>query len=146
MSMQREALNVHSGDVAPAGRDGGMLSGWATFGASMLAITAVLNIIYGIGAIGNANFYVHDARFVLSGLNAFGWSLLITGVIQISATVSIFGGTSWGRWVGVASAGLNSIAQLLFIPAAPFLSVTLFAVDIAVIYGLTAGYKRFSAS
>ncbi|HWI71086.1 MAG TPA: hypothetical protein VNT55_03955 [Baekduia sp.] len=136
MSTQRQppvALNARGGEVG-----GGELSGWVLFAGTMLGITATLNVIYGVGAINNANFYVHDAKYVLSGLNAWGWILLIGGAIQFCATVALFGGRSWGRWVGVATASLNSIGQLLFLPSAPFLAIALFAVDVAIIYGLVA--------
>jgi hypothetical protein len=46
------------------------------------------------------------------------------------------------RWAGVAVAALNGIAQLLFIQAYPFWSLTLFTIDILVIYGLIAHGKR----
>ena len=53
------------------------------------------------------------------------------------------GGTEWGRWVGIISAGCNAILQMFFIPALPLLSVSLFAVDVLVIYGLvTYGGRR----
>ena len=120
----------------------GELSGWATFAGFMLGLTALLNLIYGAAAIDNANFYLHDARYVISGLNAWGWILLVGGAIQFCAAVSIFGGTSWGRWLGVVSASLNATAQLLFIPSAPFLSLAIFAVDIAIIYGLVVCWDR----
>jgi hypothetical protein len=139
MSMQRQAptaLNVHGGEVG-----GGQQSGWALFAGTLLGMTATLNIIYGVAAIGNADFYVHNAKYVLSGLNAWGWILLACGAIQICAAVALFGGRSWGRWVGVATAGLNAIGQLLFLPSAPFLAVTLFAVDIAILYGLIARWE-----
>jgi hypothetical protein len=136
MSTQRQApmaLNVHGGEAG-----GGDLSGWILFAGTMLGITATLNVIYGVGAINDANFYVDDAKYVLSGLNAWGWILLVGGAIQFCAAVALFGGRSWGRWVGVATASLNSIGQLLFLPSAPFLALALFAVDIAIIYGLLA--------
>jgi hypothetical protein len=111
-------------------------SGWVTFAGVMLSIIGVLNIVYGIAAIDDANFYVNDARYVVSDLSTYGWVLLIIGAIQFCAAFSIFGGTSWGRWVGVASAGLNSIALLLFLPAYPLLALALFAVDIVIIHAL----------
>ena len=46
------------------------------------------------------------------------------------------------RWVGLAIASLNAIVQLLFIPAYPFWSLTLFAVDMLVIYGLVVHGAR----
>jgi hypothetical protein len=118
-------------------------SGWVTFAGVMLSIVGVVNIIYGIAAIDNANFYINDAKFVVSDLNAWGWIISIIGVIQFCAAFSIFGGTSWGRWFGVLAAGLNAIAQLLFLPSYPFLSLALFAIDIVVIHALiTNGGRR----
>jgi hypothetical protein len=131
------ALNVHGGEVAP-----GELSGWAMFAGTMIGITAILNVVYGISAIGNANFFVHDARYVLSGLNSWGWILLIMGVIQLCAAVAIFGGTSWGRWVGVATAALNAIGQMLYLPSAPALALSVFAIDVLILYGLLAGWDE----
>jgi hypothetical protein len=113
-------------------------SGWVGFAGIMLSIAGVMNVIYGIAAIDNANFYTNNARYVFSGLNTWGWVLLIIGAVQICAAFSIFGGTSWGRWVGILTAGLNAMAQLLFLPAYPFLALALFTVDILIIYGLVA--------
>jgi hypothetical protein len=43
---------------------------------------------------------------------------------------------------GVTVATLHGVAQLLFIPACPFWSLTFFTLDILVIYGLIAHGKR----
>jgi hypothetical protein len=143
-------MSSHSTTPASASRvatdDYAERSGWVTFAGVMLAILGVLNIIYGIAAIDNANFYVNDARYVFSDLNTYGWALLIIGAVQFCAAFSIFGGTAWGRWVGVLTAGVNAIALLLYLPAYPLLALALFAVDILVIYGLIAhGGRRANA-
>ncbi|MCW2997448.1 MAG: hypothetical protein JWN65_997 [Solirubrobacterales bacterium] len=117
-------------------------SGWVTFAGVMLSIVGVLNIVYGIAAIDSANFYISDARFVISNLSLWGWVLLVMGTVQFCAAFSIFAGTAWGRWVGILTAGLNSIAQLMLLPAYPFLALALFSVDILVIYGLLADSGR----
>ncbi|HYV15315.1 MAG TPA: hypothetical protein VE972_04790 [Conexibacter sp.] len=112
--------------------------GWVIFAGTMLMIVGILNFIYGIAAISNSKFYVRDAQYIVSSLNTWGWIILIIGVLQFFAAISIWGGTEWGRWVGVLTAGVNAIAQLIFLPAYPFLSLALFAVDILIIYGLLA--------
>lgn len=112
--------------------------GWVTFAGIMIAIVGVLNFIYGIAAISDSHFYVHETNYILSGLNTWGWVIMITGVIQFCAAVAIFGHVEWGRWVGILTAAVNSIIQLIFIPAYPFGSLALFAIDILVIYGLVA--------
>ncbi len=113
-------------------------SGWVAFAGVMIAIVGVLNIIYGIAAISNSNFFVQGTNYILSSLNTWGWVLLITGIIQFCAALAIFGRVEWGRWVGILTASVNAIIQLIFIPAYPFGSLAMFALDILVIYGLVA--------
>jgi hypothetical protein len=110
--------------------------GWLAFAGVMLAMAGIMNFIYGIAAISSANFYINDAKYVISDLNTYGWIVMILGVVQFAAAFSIFSGTSWGRWVGVASAALNGMAQLLYISSYPLLSLALFAIDLLIVYGL----------
>jgi hypothetical protein len=112
--------------------------GWVTFAGVMIAIVGVLNFIYGIAAIDNSHFYVHEVNYIVSDLNTWGWVLMITGVIQFCAALAIFAHIEWGRWIGVLTASVNAIIQLIFIPAYPFGSLAMFAIDILVIYGLVA--------
>ena len=120
--------------------------GLVTFAGVMLALAAVLNTVYGIAAIGESDFFAGDARYIFGDLNMWGWFLVGLGVLQFSAALAIWRGTSWGRWFGVACASLNAILQMLWIPAYPVLAMTILALDIAVIYGLLAyGGRRHAA-
>jgi hypothetical protein len=102
----------------------------------MLAIIGSLNVVYGIGAIDDANVYVGDQRYVFGDLNTWGWFLVCFGALQVVAAFSVWNRTGWGRWVGIASAGGNAILQLLWMPSFPLLALSLFAVDVIVIYAL----------
>jgi uncharacterized membrane protein (DUF2068 family) len=119
--------------------------GWVIFAGCMLCLVGTLNIIYGIAAISNSKFYVANTQYVFSDLKTWGWILLIVGVVQFVAAFGIWASTEWGRWVGVASAGINALVQMLFIPAYPFLSLALFATDLLVVYGLIAYGGRQTA-
>ena len=46
------------------------------------------------------------------------------------------------RWTGVVILCANALAQLLMMPAYPFWSLTLIAIDILALYGLIAYGKR----
>lgn len=112
--------------------------GWVLYAGIMLMIVGSLNFLLGVAAVSNSAFYVHDANYMFSDLKTYGWILLVIGAIQFCAAFAIWAGTEWGRWVGVVSAGLNAIAQLLFIPSAPLVSLAVFSLDILVIYALLA--------
>ena len=113
-------------------------TGWMLFAAVMLSLIAALNLIDGIAAVSNSKFYVRGAEFVFSDLNTWGWILIVIAAIQAVVVVGIVVEWRGFRWAGVAIAGLNSIAQLLFMPAHPLWALSLFALDILVIYALVS--------
>jgi uncharacterized membrane protein (DUF2068 family) len=110
--------------------------GLVTFAGVMIALVAVLNVLYGIAAIDKATFFAHDAKYVIGNLATWGWFLVALGILQGFAAFGIWRGASWARWFGVACAVVNSVLQTLFIPAAPVLAMTILALDITVIYAL----------
>jgi hypothetical protein len=124
------------GEAAYSGAGDG--SGWLLFATIMIGIAGVLNVIYGIAAIGDSSFFVDDTRYILSGLNTWGWITLFIGVIQLLAAASIMRGGQFGRWFGIVAASLSAIGALLAIPGYPFWSLAIFAVDVLIIYGLAA--------
>jgi hypothetical protein len=109
-------------------------SGWVTFAVVLLTIAGVLNVIYGIAAISDSSFFVNDTRYILSGLNTWGWVTLILGVIQLFAALALWGGSLFGRIVGIGAAGLSAISALLSIPAYPLWSLAIFALDVVIIH------------
>jgi uncharacterized membrane protein (DUF2068 family) len=125
--------------------DDGRGYGWVLFAGTMLAIVGTLNFVYGIAAISNSKFYVQDAKFIISNLNTWGWFLVIVGAVQVVSAVGIWAQASGARWVGIISAGVNAIVQMLAISGYPLLSLALFAIDILVIYGLVAHGRRSTA-
>ena len=110
--------------------------GRAIFAAVSLMIAAVLNIIYGIAAISNSKFFVHNTHYVFSDLKTWGWVTLILGVLEGLASMSLFAGGAFGRWFAIIAASLGAIAALLEIPAYPFWSIALFALSLWIIHGL----------
>jgi hypothetical protein len=129
-------------DFAPYDTESG--PGWLLFAAIMVAIAGVLNLIYGIAAVGDSKFFVNDTQYILSNLNTWGWVTLIVGALQLLACASIVRGGQFGRWFGIIAASMSAIAALLSIPAYPFWSLAVFALDIMIIYGLAAygGQRR----
>ncbi len=112
--------------------------GWVVFAGIMVLVAGVLNCIYGIAAIDNADFFIEDQRFIFSDLATWGWIILIIGSVQLVAAMSIFAGNELGRWIGLVSASIGAIGALLTLPGYPFYSLAVFSIDILVVYGLAA--------
>jgi len=112
-------------------------AGSAIFAAILLMVAGTINIVYGIGALGDANVLVNDTRLIFSNLNTLGWVLIILGVIQLTAGFSLFGGGTYGRVIGIAAATLGAIEALMSVGGAyPFWSLGLFAICVIVLHGL----------
>ena len=115
------------------------INGWWVFAGVLLIVAGLLNIVYGIAAIGDSKFFTEDATYILSGLHTWGWISLIVGVLELVAAFSLFAGGEFGRWFGIFIAALNSVAALLSIPAYPFWSLAIFALSIIIVYKLAEG-------
>ena len=112
------------------------VTGWWVFAAALLLLAGVLNIIWGIAAIGDAKFFIADQKYIISSLHTWGWVTLILGVLQMVAAFSLASGGGFGRWFAMFIAGLSAISALLSIPAYPFWSLCIFALAIIILYEL----------
>lgn len=113
--------------------------GRAIFAAVLLMIGGLLNIIYGIAAIGNSKFFDHNSQYIFGSLKGWGWVMLIIGVLELLAALSIFRGGEFGRYFGMLAGGLAALGALLDLPAYPFWSIAVFGLSLWIIHGLTAG-------
>jgi hypothetical protein len=112
--------------------------GRAIFAAALLMIGGVLNIVYGIAAIGNSNFFDHNTHYVFGSLKTWGWITLIIGILEILAALSLTRGGDFGRYFAIIVGSLAAIDALLDIPAYPFWSIAIFGLSLWIVYGLTS--------
>jgi hypothetical protein len=112
------------------------------FAVALLVTVGFFNLIDGIAAIANSHVFIANAHYVVGDLRAWGWVVLILGVLQLIAAIAILAGSQAARWFAVVVIGLNAIGQMLFIPAYPFWSLMIIAVDIVALWGLCAYGSR----
>ena len=113
-------------------------AGRVVFAAVFLLIVGTLNIIYGIGAVSDANFYVNDTRYILTNLHAMGWIMIIVGLIQLTGGFSLMAGNVYGRVIGIIAGSIGAIVALLSMGQTqnPFWELAIFALCCWVVYGI----------
>jgi hypothetical protein len=112
-------------------------AGRVVFAAILLLIVGTLNIVYGIGALDDANFFTNDTRYILTNLNTLGWVLIILGIIQLTGGFSLMAGNTYGRVVGIVGGTLGAIGALLSIGEGnPWWSLAIFTLCVYVVYGI----------
>ena len=112
--------------------------GLVLFASILLIVVGCFNVIQGIAAIANSHVFTANANYVFANLHAWGWITLILGALQLLAAAGVLAGNQLARWFAVAVIGLNAIDQMFFIPAYPFWSLTIIAMDVVALWGLCA--------
>ena len=108
----------------------------ALFAAVLLVIDGILNIIYGLAALGDSKLLDHPTHYLLGTLNNWGWVSLILGILELVAAGSVIYGHKFGRYFGIAVASLVAIEALLDLPAEPLWSIAVFGISLWIIQGL----------
>jgi hypothetical protein len=112
-------------------------TGRAVFVATLLLIAGTLNVLYGIGALDNANVFTDDRRYILTNLNTLGWVLIILGLIQLAGGLSLMAGNAFGRVIAIIGGSLGAIGALLSIGGAyPWWSLAIFFLCIYIVHGI----------
>jgi hypothetical protein len=120
--------------------------GWAGFAGVMLIMIGVFDVIQGLVALFNDEFYVVGQEWVFEfDITAWGWIQLILGVILIASGIGIFSGNVAARTVGVIIAGLAAIVNFAWLPYYPVWSIIVIAICVAVIWALTAHGRDIAA-
>ena len=116
--------------------------GLVLFAAILLLVIGCFNLIYGIAAVANSHVFTAHAHYVFGNLRTWGWITLIFGCLQLLAAAGVLAGSQAARWFAVAVIALNAIDQMFFIPAYPFWSLLIIAMDVIALYGLCAYGSR----
>jgi hypothetical protein len=120
-----------------AGRTPGAWVGWVVFAGTMAVIVGVFNVIQGLVALFDDQYFVvARGELLLLDFTAWGWIHLLVGVIMLLVGFGIIRGSPWGLVAGVVLAGVQAILQLGFLAAYPVWSILIIALDVVVIYAL----------
>jgi hypothetical protein len=111
-------------------------AGLVEFAGILIAIFGIFNIIQGIGAIAKSHAFTANAHYIFGNLRAWGWVMLIFGILQLIAVGALARNRPWARWFAVVVLALNTLAHMLALPSYPIWSVLVIAANVFALYGL----------
>jgi hypothetical protein len=136
------AKTVPTPEVARSGRARGEPSGWIVFAATMLFIVGMFDAIWGLGAVLNDKVVtVGGGGVIVADFTVWGWIHIVTGCLMIATSIGLFAMKGWARWAGIFFASLSAILQVGVLPAFPIWALIVVALDVVVIYQLTARWQ-----
>ncbi|KQQ95315.1 hypothetical protein ASF62_01890 [Leifsonia sp. Leaf325] len=114
--------------------------GWVGFAGIILLLSGVFSLIQGFVALVGSNYYyaVENGTLFLFDLTGWGWWNLIIGAVLVLTGIALFTGATWARVVAIIAASLSAIGQLFLVPAQPWWALIVIAVDVLIIYAITA--------
>ena len=117
-------------------------SGWAIsgiwFAASMLVMIGVFQILGGLAAIINSDFFVVGAHYTYHlDTTAWGWINLIVGVLVLMTGWALFAGRAWAAVTALVMALISAIQNFFLIAYYPWWALLVIALDVWVIWALT---------
>jgi hypothetical protein len=114
------------------------ISGWAAggiaFAASVLLLVGIFQVIAGLVAIIDDQFYVVTRNYTFDlDTSAWGWVHLIIGALVVTVGWSLLARRTWAGVTAIVIAMLSAIANFFFIPYYPFWAILMIALDVWVI-------------
>ena len=117
-------------------------SGWAmsgvVFAASILTLIGCFQVIAGLVAIIDDDFYVVTANYTFDlDASVWGWLHLLLGIVLVITGFGLFSRRAWAGVTAIVLAMLSAIENFFFIPYYPFWSIVVIALAVWVIWALT---------
>jgi hypothetical protein len=117
----------------------GFWAGWVFFAGVLMVVIGILDFFQGLIAIIRDNYYVlTPEQIIVFDLTAWGWIMLIWGLVVAAAGAALVAGRSWARWFAIVVGGLNFIVQLGFVGSSQYTlwALTVVAMNVLVLYAL----------
>ena len=112
--------------------------GWVLFAGIIMLTGGFFNIIQGVVALAQDDFYLVGSNGLVLSLDytVWGWILLLSGVLFLCTGYGVMIGQTWARVTGVVLAVLNAMVNMVVMPAYPIWSIIVITLDVFIIYAL----------
>ena len=92
------------------------MAGWISFAGILMVILGGLAFFEGLIALLRDNYYVATGEgFLVFDLTAWGWIMLLWGIILAFVGLGLLGGAGWARWTAIVLVSINFFSQLGFL-------------------------------
>ncbi|MCZ7631085.1 MAG: hypothetical protein M5U19_19480 [Microthrixaceae bacterium] len=117
----------------------GWAAGYAAFAGVMLVVVGFFQTCAGVVALLEDEFFVVGPEWTFkSDVTTWGWIHLLVGIVVLISGFGIFTGNVAARTVGVIVAGVSAAVNFLWLPWYPIWATIVIALDVAIIWALTA--------
>lgn len=121
------------------------MAGWIGFAGIVMLIVGAIDFFQGLIAIFEDQYFLPtQAGYLVVDLTAWGWFMLIWGVLLVLAGLGLLGAQSWARWFAIVLVSINILGELGFVGSSnyPLWALVAIGLNITVLYALTARWSE----
>lgn len=111
--------------------------GWTLFAIITIGIGGVWNLVIGFAGLTKREYF-DEASLLYDNLSFWGWVWIVVGALQILTAILIAARITAGTALGLMGASLSMIVWFFSIGAHPLSSILIIALDVLILYALTA--------
>jgi hypothetical protein len=112
--------------------------GWITFAGFMLVIGGGFAMLEGLAMVIHASNFPGKDLILQENGKTWGWFQIIVGAALLLSGFAVFSGNVLARTVGVIAATVSALGAFSTVQFQPVWNTAIIAVDIAIIWALTA--------
>ena len=128
----------------PPNVSSGAWAGWIVFASIMLMVNGAINVVQGLVALLQDDYFLIPTgdELLLTDFTGWGIAMLLWGGLLILGGFALYAGQAWGRWFAIGVAALSILLQIAFLKGFPIWSAMIIAFDVLIIYALTARWDE----
>jgi hypothetical protein len=119
--------------------------GWIMFAAIMLIVSGGFSMLQGIAWVVRSSRFPGTDSVFTGNVKTWGWVQLILGAVLLLSGLALFSGNVLARTVGVIAALVSMLTSFASLEFRPVWGICVIAIDVAIIWALTAHGRDFAA-
>jgi hypothetical protein len=118
------------------------MAGFVIFAGVLLIVNGMINVFEGLVALfDDERLVITPENLIVVDVTGWGWVLLISGALLLAVGCGLLAAQTWARITAIVVVGLHTVVQIVSISAYPVWTLLMIAIDVVVLYALTAGWS-----
>ena len=120
----------------------GFWAGWVVFAGVVMLVVGSLNIIQGLAALLNDEYFlVTKSGLLVFDFTTWGVIMLVVGGLLVLTAFGLMAVKGWARWLAIIICSLNMIAQITFLSAYPVWALIMIGLNVMILFAATVHWS-----
>ncbi|NIK59294.1 DUF7144 family membrane protein [Kribbella shirazensis] len=118
------------------------LAGFVVFAAVLLLTIGMIHMVQGfVALVDDERLGLTADKLVIVDVTAWGWTLIVSGLLLMAVGGGLLAAAGWARIAAIVAVCLHAVTQTAWLGAYPVWSLLMIALDVVVLYALTARWS-----